>query len=64
MRSTYFGDCLDIIREYIPAMQRKRNGLVPVGEVFGGLGGSLKELQDSPEGAVRAYTSQNGLVPT
>ena len=45
-------------------MERKRNGLVPVGEVFGGLGGSMKELQDSPEGALRAYTSQNGLVPT
>ena len=27
-------------------------GLVPVGEVFGDLGGSLKELQDSPEGAL------------
>ena len=26
-------------------MQRKRNGLVPVGEVFGGLGGSLERLR-------------------
>ena len=45
-------------------MQRRRGELVPIGEVGGGLGGSLKELQDSPEGALRAYTSQNGLVPT
>ena len=45
-------------------MERKRGGLVPIGEAFSGLGGSLKELQDSPEGALRAYTSQNGLVPT
>ena len=33
-------------------MQRQRGELVPIGEVIGGLGGSL------------AYTSQNGLVST
>ena len=44
-------------------MQRKQKDLVSIGEVIGGLGGSLKELRDPPEGALRAYRSQNSLSP-
>ena len=31
-------------------MERKRNGLVPVGEAFGDLGGSLKALREARRG--------------
>ena len=37
-------------------MARKRNGLVPVGEVFGGLDGPVKEIRDASPQALHHYT--------
>ena len=37
-------------------MQRKRDGLVPIGEAFGGLGGPVKVLRDASPQAVHHYT--------
>ena len=37
-------------------MQRKRDGLVPIGEVFGGLDGPAKALQESTPQAMRHFT--------
>ena len=37
-------------------MQRKRDGLVPIGEAFGGLGGPVKVLRDASPQARHHYT--------
>ena len=37
-------------------MQRERDGLVPIGEVFSGLGGAAKELRDASPQARRGFT--------
>ena len=37
-------------------MQRKRDGLVPIGEVFGGLDGPVKALRATPRPAQRHFT--------
>ena len=37
-------------------MQRKRDGLVPIGEAFGGLGGPVQAIRKTPPPAQRAFT--------
>ena len=37
-------------------MQRKRDGLVPIGEAFGGLGGPVKAIRDASPQALHHYT--------
>ena len=37
-------------------MARKRDGLVPIGEVFSGLGGPVKELRDASPQALHHFT--------
>ena len=48
--------CLRDVRGWSEAMERKRNGLVPVGEVFGGLGGSVKALREASPLARHHFT--------
>ena len=37
-------------------MERKRNGLVSIGEVFSGLGGTVKKALESPPQALHRFT--------
>ena len=37
-------------------MQRKRDGLVPIGEAFGDLGGPVKAIRETPPQARRGFT--------
>ena len=37
-------------------MQRKRDGLVPIGEAFGGLGGPVKAIRESSPQAIHHFT--------
>ena len=37
-------------------MQRKRNGLVPIGEVFGGMGGPVKAIREASPQALHHFT--------
>ena len=37
-------------------MQRKRDGLVPIGEAFGGLGGPVKAIRDASPQALHHFT--------
>ena len=37
-------------------MKRKRNGLVPIGEVYSGLGGPVKELREASPQALHHFT--------
>ena len=37
-------------------MARKQDGLIPIGEAFGGLGGSVKAIRDAPPPAQRGFT--------
>ena len=47
-------------------MQRKRNGLVPIGEAFSDLGGPVQALRETPPPARRGFTrfDQVNGVPT
>ena len=44
-------------------MQRKQDGLLPIGEIFSGLGGPVKDLRAARPPALCAHRSLNGLVP-
>ena len=37
-------------------MKRKRNGLVPIGEVCSGLGGPVKEIREASPQALHHFT--------
>ena len=37
-------------------MKRKQDGLVPIGEVFGDLGGPVKEIREATPQAVHHFT--------
>ena len=37
-------------------MQRKRDGLVPIGEAFGGLGGPVKAIREASPQALHHFT--------
>ena len=37
-------------------MQRKRDGLVPIGEVFGSLDGPIQAIRETPPPARRGFT--------
>ena len=43
-------------------MQSKRDGLVPIGEVFGGLDGPVKAIRDATPQARHHFTQEIGSI--
>ena len=55
------GACLPRMGKWKKVMQSKRNGLVPIGEVFGGLDGPVMALRKTSPQAVRPFTQADQI---